>query len=153
MSIEVEIREIDPQPFMAVHFKSSREDLGKHFGEALPAAFGHVVSQGKQPAGMPIGQYLSGTPDEFEVAAGVPVAGPMDESEQVKNATLPGGRVAVARHVGPYEKLVETHMQLEAWLRENGHQPNGGVWEVYVTDPGAEPDSSKWITEIFAPIA
>ena len=67
MSIEVEIREIDPQPFMAVHFKSSREDLGKHFGEALPAAFGHVVSQGKQPAGMPIGQYLSGTPDEFEV--------------------------------------------------------------------------------------
>lgn len=28
----------------------------------------------------------------------------------------------------------------------------GAPWEVYVTDPGAEPDQSKWRTDIFFPL-
>ena len=28
----------------------------------------------------------------------------------------------------------------------------GGAWEVYWTDPGVVPDSSKWRTQLFMPI-
>jgi effector-binding domain-containing protein len=152
MSIDVEIREIDPQPFMAMHFKCAPEELGPKFGVVLPATFGYVMSQGKQPAGMPVAHYLSVSSELFEVEAGVPVAQPMDESDTVKNRTLPGGRVAVTRHVGPYENLRHTYEAFEKWIAENGHQPRGGAWEVYVTDPSSEPDSSKWVTEIYWPI-
>jgi hypothetical protein len=27
------------------------------------------------------------------------------------------------------------------------------MWEVYLTDPGTEPDTSKWRTEVFVPLA
>ena len=30
---------------------------------------------------------------------------------------------------------------------------NGAPWEFYITDPTTEPDSSKWKTELFLPVA
>jgi AraC family transcriptional regulator len=152
MGLDVEIREIDPQPFMAIQFNSSQSELGQHFGEVLPAAFGHVMGQGAEPAGMPVAQYLHVDLDNMEVLAGVPVTEPLPESDRVKNGTLPGGRVAVTRHVGPYDTLGETWRGLESWIAENGREGNGAPWESYVTDPGSEPDPSKWVTEIYWPI-
>jgi len=34
-----------------------------------------------------------------------------------------------------------------------GLTQTGGPWEVYATDPGAEPDTSKWLTEIWFPVS
>ncbi len=51
-------------------------------------------------------------------------------------------------HVGPYEDLHLAHRAAEKWLPENGLQSSGPAWEVYVTDPGDEPDPGKWRTEV-----
>jgi AraC family transcriptional regulator len=37
-------------------------------------------------------------------------------------------------------------------MKSQGLEPAGAPWEVYVTDPGAEPDPSKWRTDIFFPV-
>ena len=37
-------------------------------------------------------------------------------------------------------------------MESEGLEGAGAPWEVYVTDPGAEPDQSKWRTEIFFPV-
>ena len=49
--------------------------------------------------------------------------------------------------MGPYDALRQTWAALTEWMSSQGLQPAGAPWEVYVTDPGAEPD----IIEVAAP--
>ena len=65
---------------------------------------------------------------------------------------LPGGRVASIVHIGPFDGLEQTYGLMHRWLAELGLQPTGPLWEVYWSDPEAEPDPATWRTEIFAPI-
>jgi effector-binding domain-containing protein len=44
------------------------------------------------------------------------------------------------------------HAALMTWLEENGKAQAGPIWEVYWTDPGQEPDPSRWKTELILPI-
>ena len=37
-------------------------------------------------------------------------------------------------------------------MKANDVVSPGPSWEVYVTDPGAEPDTSKWQTDIYFPV-
>ncbi|MEM8817464.1 MAG: GyrI-like domain-containing protein [Pseudomonadota bacterium] len=62
------------------------------------------------------------------------------------------GRTVVARHVGAYEGLSETHHQLRAYLAAYGLKRNGMPWEVYLSDPGKTPEA-ELITEIYYPVS
>jgi effector-binding domain-containing protein len=66
---------------------------------------------------------------------------------------LPGGRVVTGTHVGPYEALAQTYEQLVAWAGAEGLTLAEGMWESYLSDPGAEPDPSTWRTLIVWPLA
>ena len=68
--------------------------------------------------------------------------------------TLPGGRVAVFLHTGPYSKLNETWSTIYAdWLPSSGETPrNVPPYEVYVDDPSSTPPA-ELRTEIHIPIA
>ena len=72
---------------------------------------------------------------------------------RIRAGELPGGTVAAVTHLGPYENLRHTWAALTEWMRSQGLEGAGAPWEVYVTDPGAEPDASRWRTDIFFPIA
>ena len=43
-------------------------------------------------------------------------------------------------------------LNLNEWIVREGLEPAGVPWEVYVTDPGAEPDPSKWRTDLYFPV-
>jgi effector-binding domain-containing protein len=45
-----------------------------------------------------------------------------------------------------------THEDLARYVQYKKLQEEGPVMEVYITDPTQEPDTSKWITEIYYPI-
>ncbi|HYO20461.1 MAG TPA: hypothetical protein VES02_17550, partial [Dermatophilaceae bacterium] len=49
--------------------------------------------------------------------------------------------------IGPWP----SYGALTAWMRDRGVEPNGDMWEVYLSDPVAEPDPSTWRTEIYTP--
>ena len=83
----------------------------------------------------------------------MPVASPTLRGQAVsKPGELPAGTVATVTHMGPYDTLPQTWASLAEWIGSQGLQPAGAPWEVYVTDPGAEPDQSKWRTDIFFPV-
>lgn len=62
------------------------------------------------------------------------------------------GPALKATHVGGYDTEAE-HMALSNHMKDNGLEWPEGVAaiEVYVTDPQAEPDSTKWVTEVYYP--
>ena len=56
-------------------------------------------------------------------------------------------------HFGLYENLPASYEILDDWINDNGYELIDRSYEIYITDPGTEPDSSKWETQIFYPVS
>jgi effector-binding domain-containing protein len=65
---------------------------------------------------------------------------------------LPGRRAVTTVHVGPYDSMHKTYAEVHAWMATQGLTPADHMWEVYLSDPSAEPDSSTWRTQIVWPV-
>lgn len=90
----------------------------------------------------------------FVMEGGIPLVKPhqVKEKGRVVFRNLEPVKVAKTTHYGSYDKTGETHEALHKYFHENGIQVDGFPWEVYVTDPMQEKDTTKWITEIYYPI-
>jgi effector-binding domain-containing protein len=69
---------------------------------------------------------------------GVEVTRPFLQSGEVVSTETPAGRVASALHIGPYERLAETHQAIHGWAAANDATFAGKSWEIY-GDPTDDP--------------
>ena len=69
---------------------------------------------------------------------GVQVTRPFAKSGEVSLAETPAGTVATVMHVGPYERLGETHQAIQVWIAANKIKLAGKSWEIY-GDPTDDP--------------
>lgn len=67
----------------------------------------------------------------MDVDFGVEVVRPFAASREVYLTASPAGRVAAALHVGPYERMGETHAAINAWAVANHQSFAGKSWEIY----------------------
>jgi effector-binding domain-containing protein len=67
----------------------------------------------------------------MEVDFGVQVTGSFAPAEEVCSTETPAGRVAAAVHIGPYERLGETHKAIQDWAVANKATFAGKSWEIY----------------------
>ena len=118
----------------------------------MPKVSGYIVSKGEKPSGPPISRFLEYREDEVCLEAGVPVGKPMEGEGDIRLSELPAGIVAHTVHTGPYDELMKVYPAIYEWLTTQGKQSAGAPWEVYLTDPGNEPDPKKWQTEVNWPV-
>jgi effector-binding domain-containing protein len=69
----------------------------------------------------------------------------------VSPGELGGCEAAVTMHLGPHDTIGQTCGALQAWIEGQGHRASAVMWERYLSDPDAEPDPSKWLTEVAWP--
>ncbi len=86
--------------------------------------------------------YRSGSPN---VEVGVLAPSPFAPHGRVVESVLPGGRAATATHQGDPGAIGETHDRVKEYLRANGLEPTGTLWEVY----GHPDDGGSFATEVF----
>ena len=129
------------------------EKLPQLIGELLGEVFEYIQGQGLQPAGMPLMIYHHMEGDTLDLEGALPVAAQAAGTERISAGELPATLAAVTTHIGPYDQLGDAWSNLTDWMASEGLQPAGAPWEVYVTDPGAEPDPAKWRTDIFFPVS
>ena len=146
------------RPYVAIRARvphAELDGLGARFGEV----FAWLGARGLTPAGAPFFRYnVIDMARELEVDAGVPVAAAVDGDGHVVSGALPAGRYATLTHVGHPSELVGVTGSLLDWAAAQGltwdMSPGeygerwGGRLETYLTDPGEEPDMSKWVTEL-----
>lgn len=85
------------------------------------------------------------------VEAGFPVPYEIPGDGLVEPSMLPDGPAAITIHWGPYDGLENAYEVCHSWLDSHGYQPAGPHWEVYHTDPFAEPDPASWRTDVVVP--
>ena len=148
-----EITQVDlvETPVAVVRATLSVAQMGPWLSQAFGAVDAYVAGRGVGPVGMPFGRYHPVGGDRFAVEAGFPVAHEVAGAGQVVGSRLPGGPAVQTWHVGPYEALAAAYEALEGWLREHGGTAVGDAWEVYHSDPAAEPDPAGWRTEVIQP--
>ena len=152
MSLSFATREIESQPIVGIRTTTSMEEIAQAIGALFGEVMDYLNQNGLSPAGMPFTIYHEMDRDRLDMECGMPVASAVEGTERVRSGELPAGKMVTVTHMGPYEQLGQTWSALKDWMEKQGLQAAGAPWEVYVTDPGAEPDQSKWRTDIFFPV-
>jgi effector-binding domain-containing protein len=150
---EVEVRELQPQTTVVVRRRMTPAEMGEAMGELIGLVFQRAASAGAGPVGGPFCRYFGEMDGTFDMEVGVPVNKELAPEGETRPGTLPGGKVAYARHVGPFDQVGRTYELLEGWIRDNGYEAAGDPWEVYLTDPTTEPDPAKYQTDVFWPVS
>ncbi|MEZ6016881.1 MAG: GyrI-like domain-containing protein [Planctomycetota bacterium] len=144
--------ELTVQPTVTVRTEVAPAEISRTLAALLPEVVRYVGEVGGEVAGPPFTRYHGEKDGKLDLEVGVPVRKGVEGRGRIQASTLPGGRAVTGDHVGEYHRLTETHAKLAAWLAEHGEVASGGVWEVYWTDPGLEPDRSKWRTQLVQPL-
>jgi effector-binding domain-containing protein len=151
--IEFSTKTIDEQPVLSMRFTVAPTAISQKLGSVLPRIFMYAQQNGIEMAGQPFSRYHGMDGGKLEMEAGIPVKEKAKGEGDIVAGALPAGRVVTGTHLGPYEKLGASHEAMKAWAADKQETANGAPWECYVTDPMTEPDSSKWKTELFLPVA
>jgi effector-binding domain-containing protein len=67
----------------------------------------------------------------MEVHFGVEVTRSFTQAGEVCETETPAGEVAIAVHVGSYDRIRAAHEAIHAWARTNGRAFAGRSWEIY----------------------
>jgi effector-binding domain-containing protein len=145
--LQVTVKEIPSTPICGVVFEGSPEAIGPSADRAYARLFGALQKQGVTPAGPPRLAYLEAEGDPWTMEASVPVSSPVRVEDDIVARDFPGGKVASAIHRGPYEELGIAYRELGKWISENGYEPAGSCFDIYLNDPWETADPADYETE------
>jgi effector-binding domain-containing protein len=146
------VETIEAKPAVAIRATIKANEVSKTLTTLLPEVGAYAARSGAAMTGPPFTRYYKLGGDEVEIEAGMPIAKAVAGNDRVKSAELPGGRTAIAWHVGSYHDLQKSYKRLEEWMKSQNLEPRAAPWEIYWTDPGIEPDPTKWRTQILWPV-
>lgn len=147
--------EIELQPGYAVVMpgKIREQEFESFFSTAFPAADAFIKKNNLKPTGAPFAIVYNYNPAGFtDLDAGIPIEGNATSTGLLKVIELKGGKAVKVDYYGPYSDSGFAHEAIDKWLKAKNIKSTGAPWEVYVTDPKAEKDTMKWLTEVIYPI-
>jgi len=158
MLSEPKIIELPAQPYLAVR-RIVKIPFGTVASKALADVYRRMKKRGIAAADAPFFRYnIIDMPSALEIDFGVPTERVEDGDDVLVSGVLPAGRYAALTHTGPYRNLIAANGALLDWIKAEGLRldmhpsPAGDVFgcrlEFYPTDPKAEKDKSKWVTEL-----
>jgi effector-binding domain-containing protein len=159
MLSEAQVIERRAQPYVAIRARVSMRTIGTILPKLHPRVFDWLRERGIPPVGPPFWKYNVIDMDRgLEVEVGVPVAVVMDGNDQVLAGVLDAGRYATLWYTGHPDGLLGATAYLLEWAEAQSltwdirQAPDGERWvarlEIYETDPAAEPDMTKWTTQL-----
>ena len=137
---------------LAMNRKVEMKNIAKDIGEMLMGTGKYVKENNIETAGMPISVYSKWDKTSVVMDVGHPTIKKHEGDGEVKYTMLPGSKALKMTHHGDYAQLSVSHAKISKYMQENNIEAAGASWEQCVTDPGLEPDKSKWRTDIFHPI-
>lgn len=155
VSYEVHETDMTDRVYIAKRDSLTFDKISEFYSTNLPAIFEAVGKAKLEPAGAPSGLFFSW--DEANksalMAAAIPVKG--DAKTTVKGfetIVVPAGKNLHIAYMGSYEKSADAHYAMDAYIKEKNMEQLMPVIEEYVTDPMHEPDTNKWLTNIYYPV-
>ncbi len=113
---------------------------------------GALAKAGVEHLGSHLAFFASYTEASMEFTAALAVPEGLKLPSKYPVVMNPGTRVVKAISMGDYANLGVTHAEVDKFMAHKKLEVSGMPWEVYVAGPGNEPDTAKWITEVYYPV-
>lgn len=141
---------------MAKDVKIPDEMTSELFGENFLAITTFIqLNKNIEMSGQPYSRYHKWDEEAglADIEFGIPVSGEMSATNDTTMQLVEiGGKVLENIYYGPYDENGPVYEKAYQYMEAKNIQPAGSPWEVYITDPGEEPDTSKWETRIYFPV-
>ncbi len=149
----VKILTLELQPAMAVVDSSDVDGMAAKMAEMFDKLNKYLEKRDLVQTGAPFTMYYTWNPEGLtKFACGVPIEKRTWGWKQYIYLELSEGQVALITHWGRYGSE-KPWLVLDQYLKENKLQISGAPWEVYLTDPSSEPDTSQWKLEVYYPVS
>ncbi len=152
-AIDAEVTSLD-QPMWLL---TLREEAGPEMMDSIHTKLFaklqmYAEEKGWSAAGAPMAINHQWDESGIDLEAGIPITDSVEVEEPFMLKKSYMGSVVKLKHMGPYSGLGNVHMDMKKWIDMNEKSISGPSWEVYLSNPGQEPDSNKWETEVYYPI-
>lgn len=143
-----EVVELEPRQAAVMHVAGEAPELPSLLAQAFEATMQQIAMSGGQVAGPPFARYIA-FGEKVEAEVGFPFIGTLIVTDQVQEASLPGGRGVLMTHVGSYEEIGDAWALVSQWMDGQGFEEASAPWESYLTGPD---DPGLPVTQIVFPI-
>jgi len=146
---EISITEVNSMDALAIRVVATMDEMESAMGDA----FGKLMQMGgAQMAGPPFAIWYVYDGEEFEFDNCIPVSVAMPGSGDIRSIKTYAGKAVTTLHTGSYDSSHYSWKTIEEYIEANNLEKNGDPYEVYMTDPGQEPDPNKWVTGLYMPV-
>lgn len=142
MAHRCELVELAARPTLVVRTRTAVERLPEVLGPAWGTIMAHAGKTGDAPSDAPFVAYHTFDMTDLDVEIGFTFVRHLEGEGEVQASAIAEGRAAQSIHVGPYQSLRSTYQALEAWMKEQGLEPNGPAYEFYLNDPQDTPEDA-----------
>ena len=134
MGVSVSVQTVSPRILAAVSRKVAIGGVGAVWRPALDQVWSFLRTQpGLRTDGHNIFLYHhpARRSDPMDIDFGGEVVREFAPSGEIKPVKTPAGEVAAATHIGPYDRLGQTHDAVHAFAAANNRVFAGKSWEIY----------------------
>jgi effector-binding domain-containing protein len=151
MNYNIELKEKDAQPVLAIRKITSMGQLPQEIGMAFGAIMQYLGELGEQPAEAPYTAYYNLDMEHLDVEMGFPVSKHLAGKGEIQFHEIPAGKYSECLYKGPYSDMVPVYEAMNGWIAKNGFEATGISYEVYYNSP-AEVAENELLTRIMLPL-
>jgi len=113
----------------------------------------YVRNQGGAETGLPMLHISKLNPGQFFTQIGIPTDKQLSDFKTIKSKRmLKGGHILTAEVVGNRLKIREAKKQMEFYIQDQNKVTVAISYEYLITNRVEQPDSNKWVTQLYFPI-
>lgn len=87
-----------------------------------------------------------------DVEVQMSVKGSYTNTEHVVFKTVAPIQIASATYTGSYDKIDQVNEAVANWVRDNGYEFNGAMFNIYHVSPHETKNPEEWVTEVCYPV-
>ncbi len=155
VKLEVYRSQLDSMRFYSITKNVSMTEIssdffGKNFSQ-INAYLGKEMQNSERP---PFAIFHEWNEEErsAEIEMGIPLMSKLEGNNKIARREIASTNALIVDYYGPYEFTGKAHEAIQNYATENATELAGMGLEIYVTDPSAEADTSKWLTKVVYPI-
>lgn len=137
---------------LSIYDSTTIDGISDLLRQNYPKLMKYISRKGYTISGAPFAVYHNWDPDGFiKISAAIPLHGKFKGKNEIIEFSIEPGKAILLKHFGGYD-TGNSHLAIEEYINDFNLQTKDFIWEFYITDPGMEPDSSKWQTDIYYPL-
>jgi effector-binding domain-containing protein len=126
------------QPVLSIRTRTPIQNLPQVLGQSYGAIAQYLGTMGQQATGAPFAAYYNMDMQNMDVEIGFPAL-KVPGKDNIQAGEIPAGKVVSCLHTGPYEACKAAYEAMEQWMKTNGYEATGVVYEFYLNDPAQTP--------------